>query len=259
MYRPRVIPVLLLNGGVLVKSRKFRDYSYIGDPINAVRIFNDLKADELVFLDIQAAAQGRPIALEFVREVGEEANMPFAVGGGLASLDDIRTVLSAGAERVVINEKAAKDPGFVKAAAETFGSSSIIVCMDVKKSLFSRAATWVRNGREPTGHDPVEFARLMERQGAGELIVQSIDKDGTMEGYDLDLLKEISEAVSIPVTALGGAGSLEHMEQAVRCCSVNGLAAGSMFVFRGEYRSVLISYPSRREIRLALERGTATR
>lgn len=257
MYRPRLIPVLLLKGGILVKSRKFGDYSYIGDPINAVRIFNDLKADELVFLDIQAAAQGRSIPIEFVREVGEEANMPFAVGGGIASLNDIQTFLAAGAERVVLNERAAKDPGFVKAAAETFGSSSIIVCMDVKKHLFSRAGTWVRNGLESTDHDPVAFAQLMEVHGAGELIVQSIDRDGTMEGYDLDLLKEVSDAVSIPVTALGGAGSLEHMRQAYRHCSVNGLAAGSMFVFRGEYRSVLVSYPSRLEARQALDLGAA--
>lgn len=254
MFRPRLIPVLLLKDNVLVKSLKFGDYRYIGDPINAVKIFNDLKADELVFLDIQATRAGKPIPIDFVRQVAEEADMPFSVGGGLKSLDAIQSVLHSGAERAIIGEHAVRNPDFVKAASEEFGTSSILVCMDVKKTLFPRSRMKVVNGTASTEFTPVEFAKLMEEKGAGELIVQSIDRDGTMKGYDVDLLREISEAVSVPVTALGGAGNLGHMQEVYRQTAVNGFGAGSMFVFHGEYRSVLISYPSRKDIRSALTR-----
>jgi cyclase len=232
----------------LVKSVGFKNFKYIGDPINAVKIFNDLKADELVFLDITASKENRLISLDFVKDVGEEANMPFAVGGGIRSIEDIRKIISAGAEKVVINSYAAENPDFIKEASDTFGSSTIVVCIDVKKKLFGGLQTWTLNGSKSTKFSPVEFARLMEEKGAGEVIIQSIEKDGTMEGYDLDLIKSISESVNIPVVALGGAGKLIHLEEGYQKGFANGLAAGSLFVYQGAKRGVLINYPSKSEI-----------
>lgn len=248
MYRPRVIPVLLLRNDALVKSRGFSKYRYIGDPINAVRIFNDLKADELVFLDILATRKKRLISLDFVRKVGEEANMPFAVGGGIRTLRDIRSILSAGAEKVVINSYAAENPDFISEAADSFGSSTVAVCIDVKKRWLGAPQTWTVAGTRPSGYRPEEFAKLAEEKGAGEIIVQSITRDGMMEGYDIDLIRRISETVTIPVVALGGAGSLEHLRQAFAQGHTSGLAAGSMFVFHGPKRGVLINYPERSEM-----------
>lgn len=239
--------MLLKNRG-LVKSRKFKEHRYIGDPINAVRLFNDLRADELVFLDITATRENKLISLEFVKNVGEEANMPFAVGGGIRTLENIREVIGAGAEKVIINSYAAENPDFISDAAETFGSSTIVVCLDVKKRLLGGMQTWAINGTKPTGLSPVDAAKLMEKKGAGEIIVQSIEKDGTMGGYDISLIKAISEVVSIPVVALGGAGNLDHMEQAYRQGYASGLAAGSMFVYHGPRKGVLINYPQKSEI-----------
>ncbi len=250
MFRPRVIPVLLLRGNALVKTRRFGEPKYIGDPINAVRIFNDLKADELVFLDIQASKEKRTISRDFVRRVGEESNMPFAVGGGIRTLDEIRGLLSAGAEKVVLNTYAATDPDLVEMAAHAFGSSTVVVCIDAKKDILGRQRTWTFGGTKSTGHTPEEFARRMEQKGAGEIIVQSISRDGMMEGYDIDLVRRIADSVTIPVIALGGAGSPEHLRRAHVEGHATGLAAGSLFVFHGSKRGVLINYPERSEIGL---------
>lgn len=248
MFRPRVIPVLLLKNQGLVKSIAFKNHRYIGDPINAVKIFNDLKADELVFLDILASRENRTISLDFVKNVGEEANMPFAVGGGIKTIEHIREIIGAGAEKVVINTSAAINPDFILEASETFGSSTIVVCMDVKKKFLGKEETWILGGSKPTGRTPIEFAQQMEEKGAGEIIIQSIDRDGTMNGYDIPLIKKISEAISIPVVALGGAGNIQHMKQAYCEGFVNGLAAGSIFVYHGARNGILISYPGRKEI-----------
>ncbi|PYT00006.1 MAG: imidazole glycerol phosphate synthase subunit HisF [Acidobacteria bacterium] len=248
MFRPRVIPVLLLKDQALVKSVRFKNCKYIGDPINAVRIFNELKADELVFLDIDASRKDRAISLDFVREVGEEAFMPFSVGGGVRTIEDIKAILAAGAEKVIVGTRAGLEPAFIREASERFGSSTIVVCMDVKKKLFYGDRTWVINGSRSTPYTPLEFARLMEENGAGELIVQSIDRDGTMNGYDVDLIKTVSTAVGIPVIALGGAGRKEHLTDAFRDGRANALAAGSMFVFQDKRRGVLINYPEKGEL-----------
>ncbi len=248
MFRPRVIPVLLLKNLALVKSKKFKDYRYIGDPINAVKIFNDLKADELVFLDIEATQQNRLISLDFVKNVGEEANMPFAVGGGIKTIDDIKKIIAAGAEKVIINASAANYPSFIKEASDTFGSSTICVCIDVKKSFFGKEQTWVANGKKSTGYNPIEFAQLMEQNGAGEIIIQSIEHDGLMQGYQLELIKKVSIAVAIPVVALGGAGNINHLKQAYLQSHANGLAAGSFFIYQGSKNGVLINYPDKSEL-----------
>ena len=248
MFRPRVIPVLLLKNNGLVKSEGFKQYTYIGDPINAVRIFNDLRADELVFLDIEATAQNRCISPELVKDIGDEANMPFAVGGGIRTIQEIRELIHAGAEKVIINAAAVKDPEFIRKAAETFGSSTIVVCMDVKKKFLGGLQTWTINGSKASGKSPVEFAKQIEALGAGELIVQSIDRDGTMQGYDLELIRNISEAVTIPVVALGGAGKLSDLKEAFKQGKATGLAAGSLFVYQGSMKGVLINYPERGEL-----------
>lgn len=245
MLRPRIIPVLLLKNLALVKSVQFKNHRYIGDPINAVRIFNALKADELVFLDIEASIHNRLISLDFVARVSEESEMPLAVGGGVKSIADIKALISAGAERVVINTQAARNPDFIKDATEAFGSSTIVVCIDVRKKLFQGPRTWILSGRRSSAYSPIEFAQLMEKNGAGELIIQSIDRDGTMQGYDIELIKSISSAVSIPTVALGGAGQEKDFIEAYSNGHANALAAGSLFVYQGKKRGVLINYPDR--------------
>ena len=242
MFRPRIIPVLLLKGNALVKSKGFKDFRYIGDPINAVKVFNDLKADELVFLDIEATKEKRTISTELVSQVGEEANMPFAVGGGIKNLDEIQNIIAKGAEKVIINTCAVENPKFIREASDNFGSSTIVVCIDVKKKFFSGEVVWRNSGSKSSKYSPKDFAKIIEENGAGEIIIQSIDKDGTMSGYDLDLVKEISTAVAIPVVALGGAGNLEHMIEAYKKGFASALAAGSLFVFQGPNKGVLINY-----------------
>jgi cyclase len=256
MFRPRIIPVLLLKSKGLVKTNQFRNPRYIGDPINAVRLFNDLKADELVFLDVMASQEKRVISLDFVRNVGEEAKMPFSVGGGIKTVEQIRNILQVGAEKVVINTQAALNPDFIKQAAELLGSSSITVCIDVMKKRRGELKTTFFNGTQSTAINPVDFARLMEKQGAGELIIQSIAKDGTMEGYDIELVRRISEAVTIPVVALGGAGNLEDMKKAFTQGFASAMAAGSMFVFHGPRKGILVNYPTQEQIKMTFRNNS---
>jgi imidazole glycerol-phosphate synthase subunit HisF len=248
MFRPRVIPVLLLRNQGLVKSVKFKDYKYIGDPINAVRLFNDLRADELVFLDITANKENRKISLDFVRKVGDECNMPFAVGGGIRTLLDIKEILNAGAEKVVLGTVAAENPDFVHQASEEFGSSSIVVCIDIKKRFLGSGLVWIYSGTKATEYDPAGYAQQMAKKGAGELFIQSIENDGMMGGYNLEVISEISNAVTIPVIACSGAGSIEDLNRAIVEGNASAVAAGSLFVYFGPRRAVLINYPSKDEL-----------
>lgn len=248
MLRPRIIPVLLLSGGGLVKSVGFKKHRYIGDPINAVSIFNNLKADELVFLDIEATSQKRLIAPALVTEIGEEANMPFAVGGGISTLHDIQQIINAGAEKVVIGTAAVNDPDFIRKATEMYGSSTICVCIDVKRKFLKGQRVYSGSGGKESRYDPVEFAKLMQEKGAGEIIIQSIEKDGSMEGYDIGLVRAVSEAVTIPVVALGGAGSINDLKCAFQHGFATGAGAGSLFVYQGKKRGVLINYPEKPEM-----------
>jgi imidazole glycerol-phosphate synthase subunit HisF len=243
MFRPRIIPVLLLYKNGLVKSTHFKNYRYIGDPINAVRIFNELSADELVFLDIQASNENRGISADLVKNIGEEANMPFSVGGGIKSLEEIHDLLSAGAEKVVLNTVALSRPEFIRQAANNFGSSTITVCIDVKKDILGRNHVFSSSLRRGFETDPVKFAVEMESYGAGEIILQSVDRDGMMQGYDLDLLLSVTRVVTIPVVALGGAGSLLHLKEAYTKSFVTALAAGSLFIYHGPRKGILINYP----------------
>jgi cyclase len=237
-----------LRNNVLVKTIGFKNEKYIGDPINAVHIFNDLRADELVFLDIDATTKNCLIDIDFVRKIGEEADMPFAVGGGIRTVQQIRDLISAGAEKVVISTYAAENPDFIRQVSDEFGSSTIVVCMDVKKKFLGSNVVWTHGGRKSSHLKPIDFARLMEEKGAGEIIVQSIDKDGSMSGYDIDLIRSISEAVTIPIVALGGAGKMEDLNEVRVNGFANGLAAGSLFVYQSSRRGVLINYPEKRSI-----------
>jgi len=248
MFRPRIIPVLLLNDSSLVKSKRFKKFQYIGDPMNAVKLFNEFKADELVFLDISATQNNRLISLDLVKAVGEEANMPFAVGGGIKSIDDIQAVTSNGAEKVILSSHAIKNPSFIREAANAFGASTIVVCIDVKKNFFGKQMVYIDNGKINTKINPIDMAMLAERQGAGEIIIQSIDKDGLMMGYDLSLINDISKNVSIPVVALGGAGHFDHIKDCYKNTYANAMAGGSFFVFHGPEKGVLISYPDSKSI-----------
>ena len=248
MFRPRIIPILLLKNSGLVKSIKFKNHRYLGDPINAVKIFNDLKADELIFLDINASIKKRPISLSFVERVGNEANMPFAVGGGIRSIEEIRKILNAGAEKVVINTYANENPDFIYEASKEFGSSTIVVSIDVKKKLFGKKDIYINGGRKSTGKNPLEFAKLITEKGAGEIIINSIDHDGLMQGYDDNLVKSISNSVTIPVVAAGGAGTISDLYKVCITANASAAAAGSLFVYHGPRKAVLINYPSQKEL-----------
>jgi imidazole glycerol-phosphate synthase subunit HisF len=253
MIRPRIIPVLLLQNRGLVKTVKFKDPTYLGDPINIVRIFNDKEVDELIFLDITATAENRSPSFDLLNNITSECFMPLGYGGGIRSMDDIHRLLSIGVEKFILNAAAVENPSLVRSAADYAGSSSVVVSMDVKKGLLgSKYEVLTRNGKKRTGLDPVKQAVTMEKSGAGELFVNSIDRDGTMQGYDLDLIKNISSAVSIPVVACGGAGKLQDLADIIKLGGASAAAAGSLFVFQGPLRGVLISYPAQEDLKQIL-------
>lgn len=247
MQRPRIIPVLLLSNKDLVKSVKFKDHNYIGDPLNAVKLFNDLKADELVFLDINATKNKSIISTDMVKKIGEEANMPFSVGGGIRTLNDIEALIKSGAERVVIGTEAANNPAFINEASKAFGASTIAVCMDVKKNLWGKELVYTNNAKVAHKYNPVEFAHILEDNGVGEIVIQSIENDGLMNGYNIELVKKIAEKLTIPVTALGGAGKYTHLKEMYKAYKVCGLGSGSTFIYQGAMKGVLINYPTLEE------------
>jgi cyclase len=248
MLLPRIIPVLLLRGRGLYKGVRFKKHVYVGDPINAVKIFDAKEVDELLILDISATAEGRIPPLDLVVRVADQCLMPFGVGGGIATVAQAREILSAGAEKVCLNSAALENPDLVSRLADMFGSQSVVVCLDVARTWTGRREVRSRHGSRKVFADPVEAAALMEAKGAGELIVQAVDRDGTMQGYDLELTRAVSEAVAIPVIALGGAGTHEHLRQVLTEGQASAAAAGSMFVFHGSRRAVLITYPDREEL-----------
>lgn len=243
MYRPSIIPVLLLKNNGLVKSIQFKNHRYIGDPINAVRIYNELEADEILFLDIEASKNGRSIDINLVKAIGEEANMPFGVGGGIKSLKQIEQLISAGVEKVVICTEAISRPEFIQDASKEFGASTIAVCIDVRKTRFRGLRLYSHSGSRSFKVNPYDFAKKMQDLGVGELIVQSIDEDGKMMGYAHEVALGIARNTTIPITILGGAGSMEDIKVTNELYHFNGFAAGSMFVYQGKHRGVLINYP----------------
>lgn len=252
MLQTRVIPCLLLQGEGLVKTTRFKDPTYIGDPINAIRIFNDKEVDELIFLDITASREGRGPAFQAIRDFASECFMPVGYGGGIRSLEDARQVLSLGIEKIILNTMALRRPELVSEIAREFGSQAVVVSIDAKKRLLGGHEVFAADGTEKTGLKPAAHAQRMVELGAGEIFLNSIDRDGTQSGYDLALVRSVATAVSVPVIACGGAGSLAHFGEAVAEGHASAVSAGSMFVFHGKHRAVLISYPTRAELDAAL-------
>lgn len=248
MKRIRIIPVLLIREGGLVKSVKFRNHKYVGDPMNAVKIFNEKEVDEIVILDISASAEKRGPNIQQIKEIAGEAFMPLAYGGGISSIREIKELITAGVEKVVLNSSAFDNPALISEGAKWVGSQSIVVSMDIRKNWLGKFKVYTQNGAKNTGLDPLTYARRMEQAGAGEIFLNSIERDGTFEGYDTLLIEQVSAAVNIPVVAVGGAGSVEDFAVAVRH-GASGVAAGSLFVFQRPHRAVLISYPGQQELR----------
>jgi len=248
MKRIRVIPALLIQQGGLVKSIKFKDHKYVGDPINAVRIFNEKEVDEIVILDISATKERRSPDLAVIREIASEAFMPLGYGGGITQLSEIKELISAGVEKVILNTAAFTNPSLVRDGSKYVGNQSIVVSIDVKKNFWGKYRVFVENGTRDTGLDPVEYARQMANYGAGELILNSVERDGTFSGYDTALIKAVSASVDIPVVALGGAATVEDFAAAVQY-GASAVSAGSMFVFQLPHRAVLISYPTQKELK----------
>ena len=243
MIKPRIIPILLLQNNGLVKGIHFRNHKYVGDPINAVRIFNEKMADELFLLDISATKRGAIPDPGFIQRVADECYMPFGVGGGIRNVTDMRKILRAGAEKVSINTAAIERPELIRDASEIFGSQSITVSIDVKRSWLGKYFVYTHSGSRKTSLDPVDWAVKAALLGAGEILLNSINQDGTGKGYAIELVKKISSALDIPVIACGGAGKIEHLFQVLKQGGASAAAAGSLFVFYGSQRGVLIQYP----------------
>ena len=248
MLRPRIIPCLLVKNGGLVKTVRFDNPKYVGDPINAVRIFNEKEVDEIIVLDIDATPQSREPDYNLIKNLAAECRMPLCYGGGVKTVEQVAQIISLGVEKVAMSSAAINHPQIVTQAAKVVGSQSIVVVMDVKKYGHNgRYELWTHNADKRTGQCPVEFAKQVEKLGAGEIVINSIDRDGIMKGYDFELVSGIREAICLPITVLGGAGSLKDIAALIHSFGIIGAGAGSLFVFKGIYRAVLINYPSRAE------------
>lgn len=247
MLRPRIIPCLLVHNGGLVKTVGFKSPKYVGDPINAVKIFNEKEADELVVLDIDASVKGVEPNYALIAKLAAECRMPLCYGGGITSARQAARIIDLGVEKVSVSAAAVARPGLLGEMAAAIGRQSVVAVIDVRKKsgLFSSGVE-VCTHNATRGHacDPAELARQLEIAGAGEIVINSVERDGTMKGYDLDLAQRLRGALSVPLTVLGGAGSLDDMGALIQCCGVVGAAAGSLFVFKGQYRAVLINYPT---------------
>lgn len=244
MIRSRVIPCLLLRGHGLVKTRKFKDPVYVGDPVNAVRIFSEKEVDELVILDIDASLEGREPNYELIAEIAGECFMPVAYGGGVRSLAQARRLIRCGIEKVVINSASVESTDFIRSIADVFGSQAVVGSIDARRGLLGDYRVSVKSGKVETKLKPEEHAATLVEAGVGEIFLNSIDRDGSMEGYDLTLIKRVTTRVNVPVVACGGAGTVEHLRDGLRLGGASAVAAGSMFVFHGKHRAVLINYPS---------------
>jgi cyclase len=253
MLATRLMPCLLMSKGALVKTVRFKDMAYVGDPANAVRIFNQKEVDELILLDIHATTQNLGIDFETVEKLVSECFMPICYGGGVRCIEDMRRLFALGVEKVSLGAAAFEEPGLVRQAAAEFGSQAVVVTLDVKRGLLGRYTVRVRNGEKDTKMSPVDAAKHFVAEGAGEILLYAIDRDGTWSGFDLKLVAEVSNAVGVPVVATGGAGSLADAGAAVKEAGASAVAIGSMAVFQGKDLGVLIKFPSRREQEAAFE------
>ncbi len=243
MLRSRIIPCLLVHDGGLVKTRQFKDAKYVGDPLNAVKIFNEKEVDELIVLDIDATTQKRPPNFALLKGLAVESRMPLCYGGGITSADQAAQIIASGFEKISISAAALVRPTLIREMAEAVGSQSVVVTLDVRKNkLLSGYTVYTRNGLDKQKVNLLEFCQQAVELGAGEIVINAIDRDGEMNGYDLELAKQVRQAVSAPLSILGGAGNSDHMQTLIDSVGVVGAAAGSMFVFKGPYRAVLINY-----------------
>lgn len=243
MLRSRIIPCLLLHKGGLVKTRQFKDPKYVGDPLNAVKIFNEKEVDELMFVDIDATAEGYAPRMPLLRSLAVESRMPLCYGGGVTSAEQASRIVATGFEKVSVSAAALARPALIKEMSEAIGAQSVVVTLDVKANrLFSGHTIYTHNGRQKHKQPLVEFCQQAVSLGAGEIVINSIDRDGEMQGYDLDLARQVRGAIDTPMTMLGGAGNTDHMQALIDAVGTVGAAAGSMFVFKGPYRAVLINY-----------------
>jgi len=245
MLKPRIIPCLLIQDGGLVKTTRFKTPKYVGDPINAVKIFNEKEADELVVLDIDATAHGVEPDYKKISYLAAECRMPLCYGGGIRTVNQARRIIALGVEKIAISAAALADPAIIAQIAREIGQQSVVVVLDVKQRMWSKTYdVWTHNATRNTKRDALAFAVEAENLGAGEILINAIDRDGMMQGYDLALADNMRRALHVPLTMLGGAGSLQDMENLISTCGIVGTAAGSFFVFKGTYRAVLISYPT---------------
>jgi cyclase len=249
MLKVRVIPCLLLRNGGLVKSVNFKNHKYVGDPINAVKIFNDKEVDELMFIDIEATKQNRGPNYDLLSRISREAFMPLGYGGGVKSVDEVKKLTRLGIEKVSINSFSITNPDIITQAADVAGSQSIVASIDVKKDFWGKLKVYDYLKNKTTNLDPVEFAVEMEKKGAGEILLNSVDNEGTFKGYDIELIKKITSAVTIPVIASGGAGSINDFAKAINEGHASAVSAGSFFVFYGPHKAVLITYPEKKELK----------
>lgn len=248
MLRPRIIPCLQLIDQALVKTVKFKEYSYIGDPINTVRIFNELEVDELCFLDIRATVENRQPNLKILSEIANECFMPLSYGGGVKDAEMAKKILSIGFEKIIINTEALEQPTLITQISEHSGNQSIIGSIDVKKNVLGNYKVYSHDGIKNTNIDPVEWAQNLEALGAGELLVTSMDRDGTWKGFDVELIRMISNAVSIPVIANGGAGTVEHIGKVIHEGNASAVALGSMVVYQAKGMGVLVNFPDKNKL-----------
>lgn len=244
MLRPRVIPSLLLQDNGLVKTVNFKNPKYVGDPINAVRIFNEKEVDELAIFDIDATSKGLEPNYSLIERIANQSRMPLCYGGGVKTVEQAQKIFGLGIEKIALSSAVLENPQLITQIAERVGSQSVIVVLDVKKKLFGGYEVFTHNGKKGTGINPMKFVEEAQRLGAGEIIINSIDQDGVMKGYDLGLIDKIREKISLPLTVLGGAGSLSDIKEVIDKHGIIGVAAGSLFVFKGIYKAVLINYPS---------------
>ncbi|MBD5781452.1 imidazole glycerol phosphate synthase subunit HisF [Pelagicoccus sp. NFK12] len=248
MLHPRIIPCLLVRNRGLVKTFGFGDSKYVGDPINAVKIFNEKEVDELVVLDIDATAEKREPDYKMIENLAAECRMPLCYGGGVKTAEQASRIFALGVEKVSLSSAAIESPGLVSEISAQAGAQSVVVTLDVKKKgLFGKFSVYTHNAKKSTGKDPVELAIEMQKAGAGEIVLNSIDNDGAMKGYDLKLIDRVRAEITIPMTVIGGAGSLKHISELIKEHPFIGAAAGSLFVFKGKYKAVLINYPNRQE------------
>ncbi len=247
MLRPRIIPCLLVHKRGLVKTVNFKSPKYIGDPINAVRIFNEKQVDELTVLDIDATAEGREPDYKMIENLASECRMPLCYGGGVSTPEQAQRIFSLGVEKIAFSASIIKNPDLITQIAERVGSQSVVVVLDVKKKLLSGYEVYTHNGKKSTGINPIDFVKKIEDLGAGEIVINSIDNDGVMKGYDINLVEKIRNVTSLPLTVLGGAGSLNDIGLLINKFGIIGASAGSLFVFKGVYKAVLINYPNPEE------------